>query len=402
MNARTSEKRGVVLLVTLWIAVVLSIIAYSMTFQVRLEMKLAKQFRQNAQAEALARAGIAKGIADLKNDLLLDTSEGGERLDGEGDVWANPNDKFDVELGNGLYSVLVVDQNSKININSAHPLVLKEILIALGVDEDDVENIADAIVDWRDPDDQQIGGKGQRENSFYSSLIRENNDDKDLPDDEDVDIYHCKNDLFSSVEELLDVYGVTPEIFYGYDPEKQLSVMLGEEDKDERAASPVGLRDFVTVLNDDALNINTAPLEVLTAIIAASGIPNSDAKGLADEIIRYRRKNRRKDFDNEQAFRSWRQLAEVDGFSQTSVRQIYTIQRLTTVSSIFEILSVGEIDDVNNRVKIYVGRTIETFNLDEGYDTPTSQKRSERRRTGDNRDLIIREPTVRVIRWLQP
>ena len=399
-HGKAPGKRGVVLLMTLWIAVVLSIIAYSMTFQVRLEMKLAKQFRQNAQAEALARAGLAKGIADLKNDLLLDTSEGGERLDGEGDVWANPDDKIDIELGNGFFSVLVVDQNSKININSAHPLVIKELLIALKVDEDEVENIADAIVDWRDSDDQPVGGKGQRENSFYSSLIREDSDE-DFPDDEDVDIYHCKNDYFSSVEELLDVYGVTPKIFYGYDPQERLSVLLGEEDEDEQTAPP-GLRDFVTVLNDDALNINTAPLEVVTAIIAASGIPNTDAKGLAEDVIRYRRKNRRKDFNNEQAFRSWRQLAEVDGFSQTSVRQIYTIQRLTTVSSVFEILSLGEVDDVGYRVKLYVGRTIETFNLDEGYDTPLSGNRNRRRSTGDSRDLIIREPTVRVIRWLQP
>ena len=79
-SSSRSREKGVILLVTLWIAVVLAIIAYSLSYQVRLEMKLTKQFRQSAQARALAQVGIAKAVADLKNDLIIDTSETTKQL----------------------------------------------------------------------------------------------------------------------------------------------------------------------------------------------------------------------------------------------------------------------------------------------------------------------------------
>ncbi|MCD6386055.1 general secretion pathway protein GspK, partial [Candidatus Sumerlaeota bacterium] len=194
-SSSRSREKGVILLVTLWIAVVLAIIAYSLSYQVRLEMKLTKQFRQSAQARALAQAGIAKAVADLKNDLIIDTSEGGYRFDAEGDVWANPNDKMDIEYGPGKYSVLIIDKDSLININTARFQVLKELLLTLGVEEDKVEDIAYAIIDWRDPDDRPAGGKGEKENTYYSSLIKDTEENEFL-DDESKIVYRCKNEPF--------------------------------------------------------------------------------------------------------------------------------------------------------------------------------------------------------------
>lgn len=402
IRARKKEK-GVILLVTLWIAIVLSLIAYSLSYQVRLEMKLTKLFRQRAQATALARAGIAKAVADLKNDLIIDTSEGGERFDAEGDIWASPEDKTDAELGPGTFTTLVIDEDSRINLNTARFEVLKELLITLGLDEDEAVEIAFAIIDWRDADEGLAIGKGERENVYYSELIREANNDSQNNKEKGI-IYRCKNDNFTTVEELLEVYGITPELFYGYDPEKRLEeeLTLRSNSEKEEKQKP-GLRDFLTVHNDARVNINTAPQEVLTAITAAAGVGGTDPEGLAEAIINYRRNNRQKDFDNKQAFRNWHDLAQVEGFNPNMVRQIYSFQPLTTSSNTFRIISTGRVGEVTQTLTLIVDRTLEHFNLEED----KAEKRGRRWSTGSitrasAKESILREPTIRVINWIQP
>ncbi len=398
-------ERGVILLVTMWIALVLGIIAYSLSFQVRMEMKLAKQYREDAQAQALVQAGVAKAVADLKNDLLLDTSEGGEIFDAEGDVWAQREDKTDIELGNGTFTVWVIDQNSRLNLNTVDLNVLKKILLMLDVKEDDVEKIAHAIIDWRDTDEKPSGGKGEIENKYYSELVREDSDRQYYGDEKDKIIYHCKNDNFTTVEELLDVYGVTPELFYGYNPQERLEQLLSWKKRDEDREIPLGLYDFFTVTSDGTLNVNTATLEVLTAVIEGSGIDESDAEGMAEEIIDYRRKNRTRKIDNDQAFRSWRQLTEVSGISGSAVRRIYAAQRLSTTSSNYQIISIGRVGEVEHKAKVDVVRRMESFNLDEGYgddERRKARRRRARRESDRDDDFLIKEPTIRVINWLEP
>ncbi|HMX63479.1 MAG TPA: hypothetical protein PKD58_10465, partial [Candidatus Sumerlaeota bacterium] len=61
-----------ILVLVLWIVVILSLMAYSMLYQVSSEMSITSARKKQLQAEALARAGIAKAVVDLRNDLLFD------------------------------------------------------------------------------------------------------------------------------------------------------------------------------------------------------------------------------------------------------------------------------------------------------------------------------------------
>lgn len=397
----SSKNRGVILLGTLWLAVVLAIIAYSLAYQVQLEMKLTKLFRQRAQATALARAGIAKAVADLKNDLMLDVSEEGQRFDAEGDIWANPEDKTDVELGPGTYSVVVTDESGKLNINSVNLEVLKQLLIVLGVEEDKVEEIACAIIDWRDTNERPASGEGDKENVYFSKLIREDQKDKN-PDDETI-IYYCKNDNFTTVEELLDVYGITPELFYGYDPHKKLESELARTEKtEEQEARKPGLRDLVTVYGEGYLNVNTASKEVLTAVLAAIGQPGADPEEQAEAIIKYRRKNKNKEIDNEQAFRNWQELAQVEGFNPLIARQMYSVQPLCTTSNVFRITATGRVGEVTQTITATVVRSLEVFNTEELKYEKLGERLGIKRREEASEETTIREPTIRVLDWLQP
>ncbi len=398
---RVNSHRGIILLLTLWMSIVLSIIAYSLTYQVRMEMKLSKNFRQNTQARALAIAGISKAVGDLKNDLIIDTSEGGIRLDAEGDIWSFPDDKTDIELGPGIYSASVIDENSKININSANLEVLKELLKVLDVEEDEVDEIANAIIDWRDLDDKPLSGKGEKENTYYSSLIQDVDEDEFL-DDESQILYRCKNDYYTTVEELLDVYGITPELFYGYDPEEKLEHYLSGKKEDEDEVY-IGLRDLVTVNGDGQLNVNTASFEVLTAVIAAAQVGGTDPEGLAEEIIDHRRGNRESDFDNDDAFHNWHQLSEVDGLNPGGARRMYTVQRLSTTSDCFQIISTGTVQDISKTIIVTVDRRFENYRVsgdddDERFEGPMYRRRDSR---VEDEGSFIREPTVRALHWLE-
>ena len=80
-----------------------------------------------------------------------------------------------------------------------------------------------AIVDWRDPDDIARVKGGERDDYIKAGLLR-------LP----------TNQNFRDVEELLDVKGMTPEVY--------------------RLVSP-----YLTTMGSAQVNLNTAPVPVLPA-----------------------------------------------------------------------------------------------------------------------------------------
>jgi type II secretory pathway component PulK len=126
----------------------------------------------------------------------------------------------------------VDDEGSKININTAN----RDMLMKLpGMTED----VADAIIDWRDADENP--GTAGAESDYYQSLQPP---------------YRCKNGPFESVEELLLVKGVTPDLLYGYDTnhngfldKEEVAAGNGSnlDESQEGSLSPRGLLPFVTV-----------------------------------------------------------------------------------------------------------------------------------------------------------
>jgi DNA uptake protein ComE-like DNA-binding protein len=126
----------------------------------------------------------------------------------------------------------VDDEGSKININTAN----RDTLMRLpGMTED----VADAIIDWRDTDENP--GASGAESDYYETLQPP---------------YRCKNGPFETVEELLLVKGVTPDLLYGYDAnhngflnEEEVAATGGGslQESQEGSLSPRGLLPFVSV-----------------------------------------------------------------------------------------------------------------------------------------------------------
>ncbi|MBN1902079.1 general secretion pathway protein GspK [Candidatus Sumerlaeota bacterium] len=410
---------GVVLILTLWMVTVLSLIAYSLAFEMRLEARLTKLRKDNLMAYQLAKAGLAKGICDLKNDMVFDRSEDAQIFDAEGDVWKNPKDKTNIAMAGGTYSVRVIDEESYLNLNKVNPVVMTEAInYFLGEEqEEEAGKIAFSILDWRDSDDIPAKGGFTKEPEFYLEYIAEDMD-IDIEEAESRLQYRLKNDYFNTVEELLECYGMTPDLFYGFDPEERkkeimmrkhtgrkrdnLHVMNSSSESDSYQIDipPEGLRDLLTVRSNGTVNVNTASEAVLTAIIAAAQINDPDPEELARAIIEFRRDGADEDIENDQAFRTLEELSQVEGLSGPLISRLQSLQPLTTVSSNFRIIAEGTYGNAHRTIEAVVRRSWENFmvNSEEEELDPNVKRRI--RREDDKKDdtkINIESPTVRFV-----
>src|SRR4030043_741794 len=240
-NAMSSQK-GIALILVLWVLTILMVIVLSFSFMARTETYSTLSFKEGLEKKFLAEAGIERGIMEIfyrnmyKNQPLV--LEGGE-------VWKTDGTSYKAQTGDGYYTVRIIDESGKVDINRVSGVVLKNLLINSGVQEEEVDTIVDSIMDWKDPDDlHRLHGA---ESDYYMSLPNP---------------YKAKDANFDTLEELLLVKGMTPEILYGDGKKK-------------------GIINFLTINSKTSqININAAPKEVLTSI---PGITPE----FADTIIEY-------------------------------------------------------------------------------------------------------------------
>jgi general secretion pathway protein K len=240
------SQEGIALLLVLWVLTILMVIVLSFSFMSGTETQATLSFKDGIEKRFIAEAGIERGIMELfyRNVYKNQSIE----LEGT-EVWKTDGRLYSDNIGDGYYTVRITDESGKVDINAVSDVVLKNLLINIGVQEGEVDTIVDSIMDWKDPDDfHRLHGV---ESDYYMSLPNP---------------YKAKNANFDTVEELLLVKGVTPEILYG-----------STSDGGKR-----GLIDFITVNSKRRqINVNAAPREVLM------GIPGVTPE-IADTIIDYR------------------------------------------------------------------------------------------------------------------
>jgi len=203
------KNKGLVIIAVLWMVVVLMVMAAILGRKSRLDMKVCLVSMEAVRCKWACRAGIEKAIAVLnedetENDSLLD-------------LWSdNAEDFNDIMLNKCWFTVRVIDESSKLNINT----ITKEQLLGL---PDMVEEIADAIIDWRDSDDTPSGGGV--ESGYYEGLTYG---------------YWARNGPFRTIRELLLVKDVTEELFYGEDTNLNGRLDYNERDGQESPPSDDG------------------------------------------------------------------------------------------------------------------------------------------------------------------
>ena len=310
----TEKQDGIILIIALWVVVIVSVVALSFAYQARLEVKMSGFGANHMRARWLAEAGVSQALVLLREDLLkdhevlenddlIDVDDKDKYLyDSYSEAWGSREDLLVVEKDDyyeenkGTFSVKIVDECGKINLNSkvANVQTLENLLITLNVPEDLQKAIAAAIVDWIDSDGEPSDGGDDQEFGDEESEAQYYNPDQDLDEIESIGAdYVCKNADFDIVEELLMVKFVTPLIFYGEDLNNNRELDENERDGDispppdnEDGDLQIGLKDFVTVYGTGRVNINTAPREVIEALLYDQ--LGDDAENVAENIVEYR------------------------------------------------------------------------------------------------------------------
>ena len=241
------------LIVVLWILAFLGIVFTAFTFSMRTELAAAGNFREAAEAHYLAEAGVYRAAAEIINadrNVPPDSAS----YDALDEHWhTNPAAYDNVPLGRGMYWVTVTDEESKIALNGATDVVLRRLFSNSGVrDEKTVSTIVDSIQDWRDPDNlHRLNGA---EDDYYLSLPTP---------------YRAKNANFDSIDELLLVKGMTPEILYGNIATPERRAELAGQLPWERQLQPgeyLGVTRHLSIHSAGQVNVNTAGPEALMAL----------------------------------------------------------------------------------------------------------------------------------------
>lgn len=295
---RSSSRRGVLLIVVLLVIALLSLAGYSYSEYMFSEYRGAVVTARLVQARLTAESGVESIKTFLMQDQATREASGG--------AYDNPAQfrmilvkDDDIDRDRGRFAVLapiegddgsrsirfgLEDESTRLNVNALP--VLEDIgrqigeLNALVTGTEASESpgrdllmalpgmtveIADAILDFIDADEEprEFGC----ESEYYSGLSPP---------------YQCRNGPLMSVEELLLVRGVTPELLFGPDVNRNGVVDPSEEGRASNSASQSGWAAYLTLFGQERnvradgtprINLNNSDLAALYDEMKAASMP---------------------------------------------------------------------------------------------------------------------------------
>ena len=306
------SERGIALFLVLWVMALLTVIAGEFCYAMRTEVNITRNFKEETQTYYIAVSGLFWAIGELVvNEFVPRTvkSPAGEE-EPEDIRWRINTDIPAIPFGDGQFKVERENESGKVNLNRAGASLLKMMLNNFEIEDTDKNIIVDSIMDWRDKGNfHRVNGA---KDDYYLSLPQP---------------YKCKNGDFTSIEELLLVRGVTPEIFYG----GLKDMVTVYQDKETVTVTASGRYNQIWEESDfHRININAASPRMLRTLPRMT-------EDMVQAIMKYREK---KDF------RSLSDLALMVGSDIYAGISPYITLRL---SPYYTIKSVGMVKDSQTR-----------------------------------------------------
>ncbi|OGP88484.1 MAG: hypothetical protein A2156_03415 [Deltaproteobacteria bacterium RBG_16_48_10] len=253
-NSGLRTSRGVALIMVLWVIAILSVIVLEFSFAMRTEVNITQHYKGEVQLYAYAEGGIQRAIAELiyKHDPAIQQMRKTRKLEEtppEKREWITDGRVYLLPYDQGTCEIRVMGETGKVNVNTVSDPTLRKIIGQMGLEGEARDGVVDSILDWIDADDfHRLNGA---ENDYYQSL-------KEEP-------YNCKNGNLDSIEELLLVRGVTPNLFYGKKVTKK------EEGEEDERGGQIGLRDLFSIYSSgEQIDINSAAVPVLRVVLGLS------------------------------------------------------------------------------------------------------------------------------------
>jgi general secretion pathway protein K len=333
-----NSKKAVALVITLWVLVLLSLIGLAFVRTVRVDARISRYHKNNLQALLLAKSGLTVLTADiladnnefdsLSEDWLRKYSYTKEEMDKKGH--GSSLREFEVKDKDGkllgTYSVRITDEMGKFNINAIDEAMDNMVKYLFdSVQSDNKEGIVDSILDWIDPDDlHRLNGA---EEEYYKELSSP---------------YHCKNGPLDTLEEMLFIRGITPQIFYGTDKSKGIASLV---------------RIYPSKEESVRINVNTAPIEVLEALLKEFG------ESLPQSILEQRSgRDGIEPSEDDEPFKNTQDILKLPsclevltGLKKEEDKKGWTdrlMKRIDVRSSVFRVESTGRLKNYNAKRKI--------------------------------------------------
>ncbi|MHB8523636.1 MAG: type II secretion system minor pseudopilin [Limisphaerales bacterium] len=336
-----SSARGIALIMVMVVIIALGVLAGGFAYSMKVEARLAHNQSFDTQLEWLGRSGVELARYVLAQELMLPN----QPYDALNQKWAGSNAETNevlaslsltnVQLGGGTFSIRIIDQERKFNLNTADDAVLQQAFGSLGVDYIDSAPIIEAIDDWRDPNVRR--GLNAAQSDYYMQLKPP---------------YVAKNGPIDDLSELLLVRGITPDLYWGparggggvpavpvVAAPRRLGIPAANTNFQPQA--PVGLVDLFTTISARLINLNTASAAVLQLI------PGVD-ENLAQSIVAARAGPDGVEGDEDDVpFQNVGELMNVPGITPPQINFLRT--RCNTRSLTFEVQVDAQIGGVRRQ-----------------------------------------------------
>ena len=220
--AKLQGQKGIALVLVLWVLLLLTIMTASFSLMARMDRLEANTLLSGTQARFSAEAAINLAVLALR-DPQEET-----RMLADGRV-------YEQVIEGILVEVTAIDERGKLDINATDELSLANLFVGHGMQPDDAELLAAAVLDWRDQDDMERVN-GAEEDAYFAAGLQ----------------VGPANRPFVMAEELLQVIGMPYELFRRIEPGITVFSRSGEPDP---AFAPVeALMALPDITYEEALN----------------------------------------------------------------------------------------------------------------------------------------------------
>jgi hypothetical protein len=298
-DPKTAEK-GVALVVALLVAAILIAVALQLAYTTTVDRKLVRNQSQAAKNHYAARGVVILATTHLRDDLGSEKEE--ERSDSFHDVWAGtpvlPEEEeyeleeddpleipeggpFSAAVGEVSVEYVIADEERKICLNN---LALEELHLKETEEPEAPKDPKGEGGDKSDP--SQVQKEDDKEKKKDPKALAEERKEltRDLLENVLVQLGISEGEAETLVEEMEKAAPFASVRELGrFEP---ITAEILEGTVDDWGETTRGLVDLLTVHSTGAININTAPREVLIALLTDRY--GKDAEYFADQIIEFR------------------------------------------------------------------------------------------------------------------
>lgn len=183
-----ARNRGVAFILVLWVIAMLSIMLGSFALIARTENLQSRHLFDTTQARYAAEAGLNLAVYELRKSDPLQR-------------WVGDGRPYTFGYGDAEIEVRITDDSGKVDINAANGELLTSLFVARGVELNKAQALSDAVLDWRDADDDKRPNGAESADYKAAGLS-----------------YGPKNGPFDTVSELQQVLGMNYALFEKLEP----------------------------------------------------------------------------------------------------------------------------------------------------------------------------------------